>query len=73
MTAQAARILQEALSLSESERCSLVEELIASLHKIDPEIDDLWVREAKDRLAAYDAGEMKAIPAEQVFKEMEAL
>jgi hypothetical protein len=31
------------------------------------EIDRLWVREAEDRLAAYDRGEIQAIPGEEVF------
>jgi putative addiction module component (TIGR02574 family) len=73
MTSQAAKVLEAALALPESERAAFVDELYASLRRTDPRIDELWAKEAEDRLAAYEAGEMKAIPAEQVFKEMESL
>ena len=70
MTTQAAQILEAALALPESERAAVAEELFASLRHTDPRIDELWAREAEDRLAAYEAGEMEAIPAEQVFWEL---
>ncbi|MEW6350074.1 MAG: addiction module protein [Thermodesulfobacteriota bacterium] len=31
-------------------------------------IDRLWAEEAEARLAAYDRGEMRAIPAAEVFE-----
>ncbi len=43
---------------------------IASLDKADPSRDALWIKEAEDRLAAYDAGELDAVDAEQVFAEL---
>ena len=33
-------------------------------------IDTLWVKEAEDRMDAYDRGEIKAIPVEEVFKKI---
>ncbi|HEX9626762.1 MAG TPA: addiction module protein [Acidiferrobacterales bacterium] len=70
MTDAAKKVFQEALDLPASERAALIDELILSLDKPDPRIDELWAREAEDRLRAYRAGEIDAIPAEQVFGEL---
>ena len=64
-------ILIDALSLSAMERAALADELLASLDRPDPRIDALWAKEAEDRLAAFEAGAMKAMPAEDVFAEFE--
>ncbi len=34
-------------------------------------IDALWAQEAENRIDAFERGEMTAIPAEQVFAEIE--
>lgn len=34
-------------------------------------IDALWSQEAEDRIDAFERGEMTAIPAEEVFAEIE--
>ena len=49
---------QEARKLSPAERAELIDELIASLDRPDASLDALWAREAEDRLAAHDRGEM---------------
>jgi len=68
MSANSEEILREALALPVPERAELVEHLLASLQTPpDPRIDELWAREAEDRLDAYDRGELKAVPAEEVF------
>ena len=56
-----------------AERADLVESLLASLDQPDARIDELWAKEAEDRLAAYEAGRMMAYPAEQVFQEFKDL
>ena len=61
-------ILEKALLLSPKDRAILIEKLLASLDQSDFTIDDLWAKEAEDRINAYEAGQLKAIPAEQVFK-----
>jgi len=53
-----------------NDRAALVETLLLSLDKPDPEIDALWLKEAEDRLAAYHSGELGAVDAEQVFTEL---
>lgn len=62
------QILKEALALPLQERAELVEQLLATFQSpADPHIDELWAREAEDRLDAYDRGELKAVPAQEVF------
>ena len=47
----------------------LVESLLASLDQPDARIDELWAKEAENRLAAFEAGQTKAYPADKVFQE----
>ena len=63
-------LLQQALRMPPNDRAALVETLLLSLDKPDPEIDALWLKEAEDRLAAYHSGELGAVDAEQVFAEL---
>ena len=68
MSAQSRRILEEALALPPVERASLLEELLSSFDfPARQEVDALWAAEAEDRIEAYDRGEMRAIPADEVF------
>jgi putative addiction module component (TIGR02574 family) len=68
MSASSEQILKDALALPLQERAELVEQLLATFQSpIDPDVDVLWAREAEDRLDAYDRGELKAVPAEEVF------
>ena len=44
------------------------EELVESLEEFEQEeIDRLWAQEAEDRLRAFDAGEIEAIPGEEAL------
>ena len=61
-------ILKEALTLKPSEKAQLIDKLISSLDKPDKEIDELWAKEAEDRIAAYDQGKIKAISLEKVLQ-----
>ncbi|HKB67687.1 MAG TPA: addiction module protein [Pyrinomonadaceae bacterium] len=68
MSASSEQILKQALALSLQERAALVEQLLATFQTPpDPHLDELWAHEAEDRLDAYDRGELKAIPAEEVL------
>lgn len=64
------KVLKEALSLSPPERAVLIDALVSSLEPSDGELDELWLAEARDRLEAYRRGELAAIPAEEVFAEL---
>jgi putative addiction module component (TIGR02574 family) len=72
MFANSEQILQQALALSPQDRAEIVERLLASFQvPPDPHLDELWAREAEDRLDAYDRGELGAVPAEEVFARIE--
>jgi putative addiction module component (TIGR02574 family) len=72
MSASSEQILREALGLSPEDRAEIVERLLASFQTPpDPLLDELWAREAEDRLDAYDRGELGAVPAEEVFARIE--
>lgn len=71
MTAQTKQVLEKAIHLPPVERAELVEQIISSFDFPSREkIDALWAKEAEDRIDAYDRGEIKAIPASQVFKKI---
>ena len=71
MSERTSQILNDALRLAPADRAVLAERLLQSLDRPDSEIDKLWAREAEARIAAYDAGEMPAYSAEEVFAEFE--
>lgn len=70
MAASAKVILDQALRLPANDRAALVENLILSLDKPDPSLDAQWLKEAEDRLAAYQSGELAAFDADEVFREL---
>jgi len=70
MPQSAKAILHQALELPSNDRAALVEGLIASLDKLDPALDVMWLKEAEDRLAAYHASELGVIDAERVFADL---
>lgn len=71
MVPEVRQVLTEALKLSPHERAELVEQVLASFELPDREaIDALWAQEAEARIAAYERGEMGAIPASEVFDEI---
>ena len=61
-------IFKKALTLSPSEKARLIDKLISSLDKPDKEIDELWAKEAEDRIDAYDQGKIKVISLEKVLQ-----
>jgi putative addiction module component (TIGR02574 family) len=73
MSANAERVLQEALDLTGPERLSIAMTLLSSLDRADPEIDAAWAEEAERRLRAFRSGETETVSAEEVFAEFEEL
>ena len=52
------------------QRAQLASFLLATLEPADEgDIESAWVEEAERRLTAFEAGEMEAYPAEEVFAE----
>jgi putative addiction module component (TIGR02574 family) len=73
MATDTKQVLETVLALPAIDRAAIVESLLASLDQPDASIDQSWAVEAENRLAAFDAGQMSAIPAEVVFDELENL
>jgi len=61
-------IFKETLMLRPSEKAQLIDRLISTLDKPDKEIDELWAKEAEDRIDAYDQGKLKAVSLEKVLQ-----
>jgi putative addiction module component (TIGR02574 family) len=70
MSVSTETLLRQALALPANDRAALVEGLILSLDKPDPALDELWLKEAESRLAAYRSGELGAVDADEVFSEL---
>jgi len=71
MTFAAAELASLAAKLPPSDRLELVETILATLDKPDPEISAAWVAEAQDRLAAYHRGELAALDESEVFGDLD--
>ena len=70
MSASTETLLHQALKLPSNDRAALVESLVVGLDKPDPALDALWLKEAENRMAAYRSGELDAMDAEQVFRDL---
>ncbi len=73
MTPKEERILQEVLALSPMERAVLVEEILRSFDQepaVTTEIEAAWAEEARERMAAYHAGEISARSGDEVFADI---
>jgi putative addiction module component (TIGR02574 family) len=71
MSTDVKEILDSALVLPAIDRVALVESLLTSLDQPDPAVDARLVKEVEDRIAAFDAGRMGAVDADEVFAEWE--
>jgi hypothetical protein len=60
-------IIQEVLCLPACARFEIVDQLMQSLDKPDPEIDRIWGEEAVRRLACVDAGGSQTFSADEVL------
>jgi putative addiction module component (TIGR02574 family) len=67
MATNAQQILKEVLTLSLKDRATLVDDILASLDQPDEQIDRLWRTEIDDRIVAYRAGKIRAVPLEEVL------
>ena len=60
-------LVDSVLQLKPAERMRLLNVIYGSLERPDTAIDEIWYEEAERRLAAYKAGDVEGIPAEQVL------
>jgi putative addiction module component (TIGR02574 family) len=70
MGASLSELEKQAQSLSADDRARLVEVLLQSLQGTRlSDVEAAWKREIEGRVAAYNRGDLKAFPAEDVFGE----
>ncbi len=60
-------LTEQASLLPPIERAELVEGILQSLDATDPNLDQLWAEEAKDRLAAYRRGDLEALDFDETL------
>jgi putative addiction module component (TIGR02574 family) len=63
-------LIAEAISLPVDFRTLLVNELLESLNPSKKEVDELWAKEAEQRVEEIQTGSVKTIPGEAVFQEI---
>jgi putative addiction module component (TIGR02574 family) len=63
----------KARTLPPADRVRLAEELLATVHESDDEVEAAWDEEIRLRIADIDAGTAKLIPAEEAFAEVRRL
>ncbi|HZE61039.1 MAG TPA: addiction module protein [Burkholderiales bacterium] len=66
-------LARKARALPPEERVRLAEELLATVHEVDPEVEAAWDEEIRRRIEEIDSGKAKLIPAEEVFAEVRRL
>ena len=60
----------QARTLPPADRVRLAEELLATVHESNDEVEAAWDQEIRIRIADIDAGTAKLIFAEEVFEEV---
>ena len=61
-------ILKKAMELPPSERAEFVDKLLSSLDEPDRDIDELWAKEAEDRIEAYEKGKLRDLSIMEVLE-----
>lgn len=67
MTTSTEALNAQVEKLPPQERMQLIEHILDSLDQPDTAVDALWAKEAEDRLAAYQRGEIKAMALSDVI------
>ena len=67
------QVLEQALKLGVKERAELASKLLVSLEELSPEENEkLWLEVAERRVEELRSGKVKAIPLEDVLKDVES-
>lgn len=64
---------RRAKELSLDERVQLAEEILATVHEVDEEVDAAWDAEIKRRVAEVENGTAELIPVEEVLARLRRL
>ena len=71
----AKRVIDEALRLPADVRAALAGELLASLDgsELEPDREEAWSIEIRNRIDAYERGDVRALPAEDALAQIRAV
>jgi len=61
------KLVSEIKALPDVEKLRLVDAILTDLEKSDPDFDQIWTEEARNRWAAYKAGRLSTISYEEVL------
>jgi putative addiction module component (TIGR02574 family) len=61
-------IVDDALALSTNERVALVERLLESLDAPNDEVNEIWSKEADQRVQAYESKQIGSKPVSEVLQ-----
>jgi len=68
MTESVKELERQARQLSAEEKAQLAELLLESVHEVPiAEIEAVWAVEIRERIAAFERGELQTYPADEVF------
>ena len=56
------------MQLTPAEKAEFIDLLIKSLDEPDKEIDELWKKEAEDRIEAFEKGDLQAVSLQEVME-----
>ena len=72
MNATVDHLIQDALHLSEDQRITLAYKILLSVEPpVSTHIESTWDTEIRDRISRYKAGNVKTVPASEVFAEFD--
>lgn len=65
-------LAEEAMQLPPDQRLTLAHKILSSVEPASsPELEAVWDTEIRARIARYDGGETRGIPASEVFAELD--
>ena len=65
------QLLETILALPHADRAVIADVVADSLQPTDPEVEREILEIVRQRMAAYEAGEVETIPGEDVFRELD--
>jgi putative addiction module component (TIGR02574 family) len=72
MSGSVEAIVAEAAQLPPDQRLTLAHRILSSVEpEASTEVESAWDSAIRDRIARYDAGDVKGIPAAEVFSELD--
>ena len=65
---QADRLITQFRALPDEEKLRVLDAMLTDLNKPDPEIDQVWAKEARKRWNSYRAGKLNTISYEELMR-----